>query len=471
MQSVKHSTNVIDESGKTDLRLRPSWRIEAQEMWMIGRERWMTIWKPMTAILAIFLAFYFLPLGWSRFDNALVEALALAQWYAQEHVILCLLPAFYISGAIAVFISQASVMRYLGAGANKILAYGVASVSGTILAVCSCTVLPLFAGIYRMGAGLGPAIAFLYSGPAINVLAIVLTAAVLGPSLGTARAVGAIFFSVVIGLIMAALYRNEDQARVKAQMMASFPEILRPLWQNMLYFGSLAGILVFANWAKPQEVAGLWGAIYTAKWMITAVLGALLAVVLWRWFGARWWKVAAGVLLTGVAALLFPAQPQVPFVVGLIGLTVLTSTSQNELGDWFDQSWGFARQILPLLFVGVLIAGFLLGRPGHEGLIPSTWVAVAVGGNSLLANFVASFLGAFMYFATLTEVPIVQGLVGAGMGQGPALALLLAGPALSLPNMLVIRSVLGTQKTLVFVTLVIVFATLTGWIYGAWFAV
>ncbi|MGQ9550639.1 MAG: permease [Roseiflexus sp.] len=436
----------------------------------VGRQRWAQTWKPMTAILAVFLAVYYLPIGWPRFDNALVESLELTKWYAQEHVILCLLPAFYIAGAIAAFVSQGSVMRYLGAGANKVLSYGVASVSGTILAVCSCTVLPLFAGIHRMGAGLGPAVAFLYSGPAINVLAIVMTAAVLGPSLGVARAVGAIVFSIVIGLIMATIYRGEERAKVKAQAMLPVPEVTRPLWQNAVYFGALVGILVFANWGRPQEISGLWGAIYTAKWSITAGFELLLAFALWRWFGVPWWKVTVVTIITAGAALFFTEAPQVPFIVGLIGITVLTTTSQGEMGEWFDQSWGFAKQILPLLLIGVLISGFLLGRPGHEGLIPSAWVAATVGGNSLLSNFVAAFLGAFMYFATLTEVPIVQGLVGAGMGQGPALALLLAGPALSLPNMLVIRSVVGTQKTIVFVMLVIVFATLTGWAYGTWIA-
>jgi uncharacterized membrane protein YraQ (UPF0718 family) len=449
---------------------RPAWRAAWQEMKQVGGDRWSLIWKPLTLMLAVFLAIYYLPIGWPRFDNALTESLELTKWYAQEHVILCLLPAFYIAGAIGVFISQGSVMRYLGAGANKVLSYGVASVSGTVLAVCSCTVLPLFAGIHRMGAGLGPAIAFLYSGPAINVLAIVMTAAVLGPSMGIARAVGAVAFSIVIGLIMATIYRNEEHAKIKAQAVMPVPEVTRPLWQNVIYFGSMVGILVFANWGKPQEISGLWGAVYTAKWLITAGFGLLLAFSLWRWFGVLWWKVTTIVLITAGAAWLFPTQPQVPFIVGVIGLTALTSTSQDEMGDWFDQSWGFAKQILPLLLMGVLISGFLLGRPGHEGLIPSEWVAAAVGGNSLMSNFVASFLGAFMYFATLTEVPIVQGLVGAGMGQGPALALLLAGPALSLPSMLVIRSVLGTQKTAVFVTLVVVFATLTGWMYGAWVA-
>jgi uncharacterized protein len=439
-----------------------------REMVQVGVERWKLIWKPMTLILAIFLVIYYLPIGWPRFDNALMESLELTKWYAREHVLLCLVPAFYIAGAIAVFVSQASVMRYLGAGAPKVLSYGVASVSGTLLAVCSCTVLPLFAGIYRMGAGLGPAVAFLYSGPAINVLAIVLTAAVLGPSLGVARAVGAILFSVVIGLTMALIYRKEEQAKIKAQALLPTPAVTRPLWQNGIYFASLVGILVFANWGRPQDVSGLWGAIFAAKWAITAGFGLLLAAVLVRWFGVQLWKVVAVTVFTLMAALFFPAKPQVPMLVSLIGLTVLTSTAEEEMGDWFEQSWSFAKQILPLLLMGVLVSGFLLGRPGHEGLIPSAWVAAAVGGNSLLSNFVASFLGAFMYFATLTEVPIVQGLMGSGMGQGPALALLLAGPALSLPNMLVIRSVLGARKTVNFAMLVVICATLSGWAYGVW---
>ncbi len=147
----------------------------------------------------------------------------------------------------------------------------------------------------------------------------------------------------------------------------------------------------------------------------------------------------------------------------------MISTDKGETGDWFGSSWGFTKQILPLLFLGVLIAGVLLGRPGHEGLIPSEWVSSAVGGNSILSNLFASVAGAFMYFATLTEVPILQGLIGNGMGQGPALSLLLAGPALSLPNMLVIRSVIGTKKTMVFVLLVILLSTITGLIYGTFF--
>jgi uncharacterized protein len=428
---------------------------------------WKNNWKAPSAILAVFLACYYLPLENMRFNSAVLESLYLVRWYAREHVVLCLIPAFFIAGAISVFLSSAAVMKYLGARANKVLAYGVASISGSILAVCSCTVLPLFAGIHRMGAGLGPATTFLYAGPAINVLAIILTARVLGPQLGIARALGAIVFSIVIGLSMHFIFRHEELE--KAGTMAQMPpeESGRPLWQTAFYFAVMIAILVFANWGKPQQAEGLWHAIFSAKWMLTAGLGAVLGIILVMWFGLLWW----GVLLAGVAsagcALLFPNSPLIAFVVAIAGLSLITGTDKGEGGEWLSQSWIFAKQILPLLFFGVLIAGFLLGRPGSEGIIPSRWVADAVGGNSLGANLFASVAGAFMYFATLTEVPILEGLIGAGMGKGPALALLLAGPALSLPNMLVIHSVMGTKKTAVFVTLVIIMATISGLIFGA----
>lgn len=427
---------------------------------------WKTEWKKLLLMAGVFLACFYLPVGKARFDNAIVESLSLVKWYAREHVLLCLAPAFFIAGAIGVFVSQASVMKYLGAGANKVVAYGVASVSGTILAVCSCTVLPLFAGIYRMGAGLGPATTFLYSGPAINVLAIVLTARVLGLKLGVARAVGAILFSIVIGLLMHLIFRKEEVAKAQAQMAMPGPEVKRPLWQNVVYFFTMVGILVFANWGKPIQDAGAWHAIYCAKWVITGVLSVVLAVVLVAWFGMKWWKMLPAAVPAAALALLFPKTPMLSFAAGVIGLSAITSRDKGECGQWFAYSWGFARQILPLLFAGVVVAGLVFGQPGGEGLVPSQWVAGLVGGNSVWANLFASVVGAFMYFATLTEVPILQGLIGNGMGQGPALALLLAGPALSLPSMLVIRSVMGTKKTVVYVTLVIVMATVTGMIYG-----
>jgi len=386
-------------------------------------------WKIFSLIAGIFFICYFFPLNLIPFKGPVFESLALVQWYAREHVLLCLVPAFFIAGAISVFMSKDSVIKYLGPEANKFLSYGVASVSGTILAVCSCTVLPLFSGIYKRGAGLGPATAFLYSGPAINILAIILTARVLGWQLGLARAVGAVVFSVVVGFLMHLVFLKEEKERTTAegfQMVGTTEE--RPLWKNALYFVSMVFILVFANWGKPGAGdRGLWSLIFEFKWMITGILLVSLAYMLFRWF------------------------------------------QKDELTDWVSSSWGFAKQIMPLLFLGVLAAGILLGRPGNEGLIPSSAIESLVGGNSIFANFFASIVGAFMYFATLTEVPILEGLVGAGMGKGPALALLLAGPALSLPNMLVIRGVLGTKKTVVFVSLVVIMATITGIVYGALF--
>ncbi len=425
-------------------------------------------WKTLSWMTAVFLALFFLPVGVRRFDNAVLEALHLVKWYAREHVILCLLPAFFIAGAISVFVKKESVIKYFGAGANKVLAYGVASISGTILAVCSCTVLPLFAGIYRRGAGIGPATAFLYSGPAINVLAIILTARVLGIELGIARAVGAVVFSIVIGRLMHVFFGREAVHEADLQPAAELDDG-RPLWKTAVYFASMVGILVFANWGRPLEPTGFWHAVFQSKWIITGVFAACLAVMLGLWFGLRWQGLGVVAVCVVGLALLIPRYPVVAFVAGVVGLSILANKDSGELGNWFESSWGFAKQILPLLLVGVLVAGALLGRPGEEGLVPSRWVSRAVGGNSLGANLFASVAGAFMYFATLTEVPILQGLIGSGMGNGPALALLLAGPALSLPSMLVLGGVMGVKKTVAYVTLVVAMATTSGMVYGVCF--
>jgi uncharacterized membrane protein YraQ (UPF0718 family) len=378
-------------------------------------------------ILGVFLAAYFIPISNLRVQGALIESFAMLHEYAREHVLLCLVPAFFIAGGISVFISQDAVMKYLGPNAKRWVSYSVASVSGSILAVCSCTVLPIFSGIYMRGAGLGPATAFLYSGPAINIMAIIITARVLGPELGIARAVGAVLFSVVIGLLMHLIFRDEENKRTEkdASMFDFDVEQSRPIWKDIIFFVSMVGVLVFANWAKPIDSTGIWATVFRVKWIIA---GAFLTILLFS--SSQWYK-------------------------------------KEERKQWYSETWGFAMKIMPLLFGGVLVAGFLLGRPGHEGIIPSQWVSSLVGGNSLGANLFASIAGAFMYFATLTEVPILQGLLGAGMGKGPALALLLAGPALSLPSMLVIRGVLGTKKTAVFVSLVIIMATIAGLIFGA----
>lgn len=378
-------------------------------------------------VAGVFLAAYLIPFDRPQVAASILEAFYLLQEYAREHVLFCLVPAFFIAGAIANFVSQGAVIKYFGGQARLWVAYSVASVSGAILAVCSCTVLPLFSGIYRRGAGLGPAVAFLYSGPAINVLAIVLTARVLGWEFGIARALGAVLFAVVIGLLMALIFRREDQERLASSMAGmdeDKAETRSPL-QNILFFVTMILILIFATWGKPAEPVGFYSAIYQIKWPLVVGLLILLGFIVICWF------------------------------------------DREERSAWVETTWDFAKQILPLLFAGVLVAGLLMGRPGSEaGLIPVYYIETLVGGNSLRANLVASVVGAFMYFATLTEIPILQGLLGAGMGQGPALALLLAGPALSLPSMLVIRSVIGTKKTVTYVLLVVIMATISGLVFG-----
>jgi uncharacterized membrane protein YraQ (UPF0718 family) len=377
-------------------------------------------------IALIFLAAYYIPWGNSTIRQSGLEAFMMLQEYAREHVLTCLVPAFFIAGAIAVFVSQASVLKYFGATARKILSYSVASVSGTVLAVCSCTVLPLFAGIYTRGAGIGPATAFLYSGPAINVLAIVLTARILGWQLGLARAVGAVLFAILTGLLMAFFFRKDDAERTAGQIyLPDEEEKGRTLTQEALFMLTLVLILIFAAFAKPaQGSTGLWPTIFAAKWYITAGLLIILGFMLNAWF------------------------------------------VKDERMTWVQSTWGFMKQIFPLLGAGVLVAGFMLGRPGHSALIPEHYIQSLVGGNSVWANLFASVSGALMYFATLTEVPILQGLLGSGMGKGPALALLLAGPALSLPNMLVIGGVMGVKKTATFCSIVVILSTAAGMTYG-----
>jgi len=432
---------------------------------------WKSIWKPLTGIIAAFLVFFWLPIDSPRFKEAVMSSLALTKWYAQEHVLLCLVPAFFIAGAISCFVSQAAVMKYLGAGAKKVLAYGVSSVSGSILAVCSCTVLPLFAGIWKRGAGLGPAIAFLYSGPAINILAIVMTARILGLEIGIARAVGAVLFSIVIGLIMYFIYRKEEQQKAEAALHLPEPEVERPLWQNIVYFATMVAVLIFSTWGKSADPGDIvWNSIFAVKWWLAGIFAAFLGYLFITWFRVNALKAVLAGAAVLVLALLFPHQPLIAFSAGIIAVTWLLTSTRGQAETWFLATWGFAKQITPLLLGGVLVAGLLLGQPDTEGIIPSEWVKRLVGGNSLWANFFSALVGALMYFATLTEVPILQGLIGAGMGKGPALALLLAGPALSLPNMLVIRSVIGTQKTVVYCSLVVVMATVSGMIFGAYFA-
>ena len=436
--------------------------------------------KILSWIIIVFTAAFFMPLENERFITAMIATLDLTKWYAQEHVILCLLPAFFIAGVIAVFVSQGSVLKYFGANANKWLSYTVAAISGGILAICSCTILPLFTSIYKRGAGLGPAIAFLYSGPAISILSIIMTTRILGVEMGIARMIGAILFSIIIGLIMSFIYRKEEKAKKEHQMNAIPPPEKRPIWQTAFHFFTLVLILVFANWGAPTASGtGLWSCIFTYKWYITGALALLLCWSLVNILKLRTWWVVTGAVATLVSAILanmfITSAKSVPLIPMITAITVLSVIllfdKQNEENrEWVFSAWGFAKQILPLLAIGVVTAGFLLGSTHDNtsiaGIIPNSWIEWSVGGNSLLSNFFASFTGAFMYFATLTEVPIVQGLLSSGMGKGPALALLLAGPSLSLPNMLVIRSVIGTKKTIIYVTLVIVMATISGFIFG-----
>ncbi|HPD81069.1 MAG TPA: permease [Spirochaetales bacterium] len=383
--------------------------------------------KKLLVVFGVFLAAYFIPWGSVRVSGAVNEAFLMLMEYAQQHVLLCLVPAMFIAGAITVFLNQQAVMRYLGPDAYRLTAYGVASVSGAILAVCSCTVLPIFKGIYKKGAGIGPAVAFLYSGPAINILAIVLSAKVFGWKLGLARTIGAVLFSVVIGFLMALIYRKEDKQRSADARLFAKPDEkpARSLGQMIVYMASMIGILVFVNWANSKGGSAVWDAIYGAKYWITGAFGLVLLYTLVKWF------------------------------------------TKDDLKEWVVATRDFSLQIMPLLFGGVLIAGFLLGRPGHDALIPSAWIGSVLGGNSIFANFFAALSGALMYFATLTEIPIIQGLLGAGMGQGPALALLLAGPSLSLPSILVISGELGWKKTLTYVGLVVVLSTFVGMLFGA----
>ena len=427
-------------------------------------------------IAAVFVAVYFMPLESLRFREAIIAMFDLAKWYAREHVILCLLPAFFIAGVIAVFVSQGAVMKYFGAKAKKWLAYTVASVSGTILAVCSCTILPLFSSIHKRGAGLGPAIAFLYSGPAINILAIILTARILGFEMGIARIIGAVIFAIVIGSVMSLIYRKEEKAKRDEQLNFPDPPEKRPAWQTAFHFFTLVLILVFANWGKPSEdvSSGAWYWIWANKWYITSFFAILLGFSLVFILRIKWQHVLIAALATAISAFI-SSSPMIPVLVAIAGLSIITLIDKRdpENKEWTLSSWDFLKQILPLLAIGVLIAGFLLGSTHGEtsmaGIIPGEWIARLVGDNSVFANFFASIVGAFMYFATLTEVPILQGLMASGMSKGPALALLLAGPSLSLPNLLVIRGVIGTKKTLVYLVLVVIMATISGLIYGGLF--
>jgi uncharacterized membrane protein YraQ (UPF0718 family) len=432
---------------------------------------WKTELKILAALVGIFVVAYALPLSNPRIQEAIQESFRLLQWYARNHTLACVVPALFIAGAIITFLSQSSVMRYLGADANPVLAYAVASVAGCVLAVCSCSVLPMFAGIYKLGAGLGPATAFLYSGPAINVLAIFLSARVLGFSIGVGRVVGAVFFSVVIGLLMATVFRRGEKA--KAQAALQMPETEKPrrsIGKTAAFMACMVLFLVFSDWFNPGNV--IVKASDGRRFKAVVIHETRDAVRFQLEQTVDSGKVGDKITLT--KAEIAEMQEQRTWVLSvyhvrwylaaLCGLAVLIMAwrwfERQEIREWMQNTWQFTKLLVPLLYGGVFVVGFF------SVLLPEKQVAQWVGDNSLRSNLVASVIGAFWYFATLTEIPITQALMKLGMHKGPVLALLLAGPALSLPNMLVIRKVVGTRKLLVFALLVVVMATISGMIFG-----
>lgn len=426
--------------------------------------------KKLYWIVGIFLVMYFLPLGSPKITFAILEAFKLLQWYVINHTLACVVPAMFIAGAISTFMSQASVMKYLGPDANRFMAYTVASVAGIVLAVCSCSVLPMFAGIYTMGAGLGPASAFLYSGPAINVMAVFLSARVLGFDIGLARVIGAVGFSFVIGLAMAFIFKHDEHVRNKKAMeMPPPPAPTRPLWQTALYMLCMIMFLVFSDWYNTNDVTIRMKTGIEMKASIQYSTQDFIEVKEYLPDGKR--AVDAVRLEKKDLEKVIPEDNFVMrvhalkwWLAGLMLVFILIMLkkwfTRNEIKEWMKATWDFGMMIVPLLFGGVFVTGFV------GGILPEKAVAAFVGGNAFLSNFVASLIGALWYFATLTEIPIVEMLMRLGMGKGPALALLLAGPALSLPSILVINKIIGWRKTLAFCSLVVGLSTLVGFVFG-----
>ncbi len=435
-------------------------------------------WGIFLGLLSIFLLAYFLNFTDPAIQQAVMDACYMLQWYARNHTLACVVPAMFIAGAIASFLSKETVLRHLGPKANKVEAYSVASVSGTVLAVCSCSVLPMFAGIYRVGAGLGPASAFLYSGPAINVMAIFLTARVLGIELGVARIIGSILFAVIIGVLMAVIFRKDEEKREAVFMQLPDPPTpKRNLWQTTLFFASMIGFLVFSDWANPSQttiekkdgtklqVAVLLETTEMLRVQLEQPTDGLKK-------GTKLEVPKSDIVKTDYATpqgyewanWIYTHRWYFAFACLASTLVMIAGWfEKEELNDWMSQTWGFAKSIVPLLFGGVFVTGFV------GALLPEKAVASWVGGNSFSANMAASVIGAMWYFATLTEIPILETLMGLGMGRGPALALLLAGPALSLPSIAVIYSVIGFRKTAVFVALVVVMSAVAGMAFGLFF--
>jgi len=427
--------------------------------------------KKLAALVGIFVVAYFIPLENPKVKEAIIEAFRLLQWYAREHTLACVVPALFIAGAITTFLSQASVMRYLGPRANNLLAYSIASISGCILAVCSCSVLPMFAGIYRLGAGLGPASAFLYSGPAINILAIFLTARVLGFDIGLARALGAVLFAFIVGLAMAGFFRKKEEARADTPLIfRGGEEKGRPLWKTTLYFACMVLFLVFSDWYNPSIATVKFKDGTQMKVHVRYETQDTLTLQLYNEAGkvegeVKTYNKSEIASIEPVPSLTLSIYKIRWYLAGVMFLAVMVMVlswfSRDEVKQWMHATWDFTKLLVPLLYGGVFVVGFF------SVFIPEQVVASLVGDNSIFSNFFASIVGTFFYFATLTEIPITQILMKFGMAKGPVIALLLAGPAVSLPNMLVIRSIMGTKKALAFILLVIIMATIAGLIFGA----
>lgn len=427
--------------------------------------------KIFAALAAVFVVAYFLPLGNPKIQAAIQEAFRLLQWYVRNHTLPCVVPALFIAGGIITFLSRGSVMRYLGPSANPWLAYAVASISGCVLAVCSCSVLPMFAGIYNLGAGLGPATAFLYSGPGINILAIFLSARVLGFDIGVGRFIGAVVFAVVIGVLMAVIFRKGERAKARAALQEPEPEKpRRSIGRTGLLLGLMILFLVFSDWYNPGNVVVRTADGRQFKAVVINEMKDSIRFQVQQDVGA----IKSGDKVTIDKGEIAEMQEQKSWVItihrirwylaGLCGLAVVIMSlrwfERDELGEWMHNTWDFTKLLVPLLYGGVFVVGFV------SVLLPEKQVAQFVGDNSVRANLTASVIGTFWYFATLTEIPITQALMKLGMHDGPVMALLLAGPALSLPNILVIRKVMGNAKALVFVLLVVVMSTIAGLFFG-----
>ena len=430
--------------------------------------------------------------------------------YLAAHVLLCLLPAFFIAGALAALLPKEAVTRFLGRNAPKWISYPAAALSGFLLAVCSCTIMPLFAGIYKKGAGLGPAITFLFVGPAVNILAISFTGVQIGMDIAIARIVLSILFGILIGLLMAFIFRKDDadhaektvnndlfaaQTKIPINKIVLFLLLLGILLVGTLQIGALRNVFyefsIPGTWAgelqdwldqliPADQSLGIEGVTVQGLFLIGMLL--LIAIsAIWGfkdlYDGFTSWTLFT-LLLISLTLIFASFSVQVVnqnLMIGLtgrlLGVIILLgaiwwvgggSINREEQQEWLWETWRFVKQIIPLLLVGVFLASIA------RTLIPSQWIKTLAGRNSILANFAGVIFGVFMYFPTLVEVPVAQTFLALGMHRGPLLAYLLADPELSLQSILITNTVIGKKKTAVYVVLVTNFSTLSGLIFG-WF--